>query len=702
MLRATLAALSFLLLAVPAALAQAPSRGDFRTNFDQALTADDQKAMDNWMKREGCPVHAVLYFEELCIEKTSGTPKNDAKIEAMKLSWQRCFDKSQTLEKLQRWCDGLTTETYALLQKGRNNTAKLWEFANGVTTPTRPEIEKFVQQFAELARAAESLGHNIEASEAWSLAAILGNKMPGKTLVDRKEVLLATEQFLAHRKSWEFTSDVYFIKSSEFAKFERASIAEAEKAGDKRKAEGYDPNAKGIDTLVMVGAVDDKHSLAYEALAAWDTELDYGPKNGPVPPLWWNLGVLKEGTSAQFNWFRSKIIYLVRTGAQKYVVSTDVTDAKKGFEIDVSTKAKPSTFWLDAEKKVPYSMFFWSGSDREKVGEAEPNLSPTTDSASIYFRSAASWKTTIGAETLTFYDDNANGSPCDSDPFEPPFKVHTLGDHSGEGTVVPLIDSMRIGKGPRVPYSEFVKLAGGWFHLRKTKPGEVGLRPMNPEYFKPGKCKLVWSSPKGCPPAPPVQLVLQGAGDYKTAFVEVAGGKEVELPAGNWTVVFGRIVVGKGARLQMATIYPGTSPQFTVEPGKLFELKMGAPFAIQWTRRGDENATIDALQIMLKEASGCVLTELHGMGLAPEVFSAKADDGKGAKLAGKFLHFTDGDLLNQAAKKHGNLSLNCALFPMPDGYRDGELILKVKLAASGMKLQMVMKKHGLFGALTSP
>ena len=702
MLRATLATLFSLCLAVPALLAQAPSRADFRTNFEQAVTAADQKLMDTWLKKEGCQLHATLYFEELCIEKMSGTPKNDAKIEAMKASWQRSFAKSQTLDKLQRWCDGMTSETYAQLQKSRNNSYKLWEFANGVTTPTHDEVVKFMQQFAELARVAEGLGHNGEAADIWNLACFIGNKMPGKSLADRKEVLFATEQFLAHRKTWEFTQDAIYVKSSEFARAEKAKIEEEEKVGDKRKAEGYDPNAKGVDSLVMVGAVDDKHALTYEALTTWETDLDYGPKNGPVPALWWNLGVQKEGTSAKFNWFRQKDLFLVRTGATKYAVTIDVTDVKKGVEVDVGNKGKPSTFFLDADKKVPYSMFFWSGSEREKVGEAEPNLMPTTDSASIYFRSAASWKTTVGAETVTFYDDNANGQPCDSDVFEPPFKVPTLGDHAGEGTVVPLLDSMRFGKGPRVPYSEFVKFGGGWFHMHRTKPGEIGLRPLNPDYFKTGRVKLVWATPKGSPPAAPVQLVLQGVGDYRTAFVDVAGGKEVELPAGNWNVIFGRIVLGKGARTQMATIYQGQSQQFTVEPGKVFDLKMGAPFAIQWTRRGDENATIDALQIMLKEASGCVLTELHGMGLAPEVFSAKAEDGKGAKPAGKFLHFTDTELLNAAARKHGNLSLNCALYPMPEGYRDGELMLKVKLAAAGMKLQLAMKKHALFGPLTSP
>jgi len=701
MLARTLAALLVLLSFVPSiASAQATPRMDFRTGFSKGLELGDQKMMDSWLKKDGCAVHAALYFEELYSQKLGGNTENDAKVDALKASWERCFEKGQTLEKLQRWCDGMQTTTYATLQKGRSSSARLWEFAVGLQAATRGEHVKVMQQFFELARAAESLGHNIEAAELWGLAAVVGNKIPDKTLEDRKEALFATQQFLDRRKDWEFTFDAIYVQSNEFAKAEKARIADAEKAGDKRKTEGYDPDAKGIDALLVVGAKDDAHTLQYEAQVAWENELDYGPKNGPVPALWWQAQTLKEGSSAKLAWFRARDIHMVRTGAQKFAMTIDPADPKKAIELDVGQKGKPTTFFLDADKKVPYTMFFWAGSDKEKVGEADHNLMASTEVANVYYRSAASWKTTIGTELLTLYDDNANGTPCDADVMEPPFKTHTVGDHDGpdSGTVVPLFDSMRIGKGPRMPYSEFVKLAGGWFHLRKTKADEIALRPLNPEYYKVGKVKLVWSGPK---PSAPVQLVLRGSGDYKTAYFDVAGGKEVELPAGQWTVIFGRIIIGKGARTQMATIYQGKSEPLIVEPGKVMELKMGAPFSIQWTRRGDENTTIDALQILLREASGCILTDLHGMGLAPEVFAAKAEDGKGAKLQGKFVHFTDPELVNQASKKHVNLGLQTAFFPMPEGYRSGEMSLKVKLATAGMKLQLLMKKHALFGELKS-
>jgi hypothetical protein len=683
MRRSPIAVLLFVLaVALSGALPAQITRDQFRAEFSKGLELGDQRMMDSVMKKDRAAPFALLYFEELYAEKMGGHEELAAKCEALKTSWERCFEKSPTLDKMQRWLDGMQTTTYSSLQKGRNSSAKLWEFLSSLASPTKEERLKVMRDFVTLAENARALGHMGEVAEIYGLASVVGNQVPDRTIDERKEVLECTKQFLEARKAWEFTFDTYFIMNTEWVKSETAKIAEAEKKGDKRKAEGYDPNAKGVDSLIVPGAKDDVHALQYEALSSWDNDLDYGPKGGPLPPLWWNAPVGKEGTARKLDWFRRREIHLARLGSNKFGISFDGIDLKKTFEVEVSNKAKPSTFWLDADKKVPYSMFFWVGSDKERVGEAECNLMPTGEFANVYYRSAASWKTSVGTEN--------------SDVFEPPYKVAVLGDATGDGTSVPLLDSMRLGKGPRMPFSEFVKLSGGWFHLRRVQE-TVALRPLNPEYFKTGKVKLVWNHK----PSAPVQLVLQGAGDYKTAFFDVAGGKEVEVPAGQYSVVFGRILVGKGARTQNATIFQGDSKPFSVEAGKTFELKMGAPFVMNFDRKGDENPTIDATKILLHEASGCVLTDLFGIGLAPEVMAAKAEDGKGAKVIGKFGHFNDAELLNKAAAFYGKLGQLCAAYPMPDGYKSGEMVLKVKLPAAGMKVGLSMKKHPLFGVINS-
>jgi hypothetical protein len=690
-------AVLFLGLCVRGLAGQEISREQFRADFNKGVELGDERLSDRAMKRG--PTHAALYYEELFWEKDAGRADAAAKCQALQASWRRCFDGSDTLEHLDRWCSGATNALRGQLQRSRDQTYKLWNhYSNEIAKEgSKADHEQAVQQMMDLARHAESFGHAIEASEIWSLAAVIAAKMPDKTLANRRDAVFASEQFLAARKQWNFTFDEHYIRTSEFVKAERLRIQAGEQEDEKRKSAGYAADAKGIDALVMPNAVEARHGLKFEALPGWD-ELDYGSKGGPLPAFWWLVSTQAPGSASRLAWFRGRELYLHRLGAAKFALGADPTDPKGAVEVDVSPKGKVSTFWLDPDKKRPYAMVFWIGSEREMVNEAECNLAPGDQVANVYYRSASSWKTQIGGDTLTLYDDSADGQPGEASPFGREFRTPVLGAHDldqDKQTLAPLLDSMRIGKGPRVPFSEFVKLSSGWMFVRKSpNSDEVGVRPLNPEFFKTGRIKLVWNGPKQ---GAPVQLVVQGQGDYQTALFDVAGGKEVEVPAAEYRVIWGRIMVGKGPRAQVASLYGGDTQPFTVEPGKVFELKMGAPFALEWQRRGDENVSIDALKIRLVEASGCALAELHGISLACDVMAAKEADGKGAKPVGRFVRFTDPELVNEAAKRHNNIGTAVASFPMPEGYRSGDLALQVKLPAAGMKLALVMKKHPLFG-----
>jgi hypothetical protein len=227
----------------------------------------------------------------------------------------------------------------------------------------------------------------------------------------------------------------------------------------------------------------------------------------------------------------------------------------------------------------------------------------------------------------------------------------------------------------------------------------VGTTPLNPEYCTVGTGGLNWRGPT---PTAPVQLVIQGRGDFQKACFELAGGKEVEVPAGEYRVIWGRIVQGKGARLQMGTIYARDNQPFTVEADKTFTLEMGAPFALGFQRGGSETEVrIDATSLVLREKSGCIIAELQAMVLAPEVLAAKAADGKGARTIAKFVKLTDPELLNKAAGKKKDLGLMVACGPIPEGSRDGSVELAAKLPSAGMKVALQIKKHPLFGKLDS-
>jgi hypothetical protein len=195
--------------------------------------------------------------------------------------------------------------------------------------------------------------------------------------------------------------------------------------------------------------------------------------------------------------------------------------------------------------------------------------------------------------------------------------------------------------------------------------------------------------------------VIQGRGTLETAFFDVAAGKDVEVPVGEYEVCFGRIVEGKGARTQMALITRGKAQPFRVEEGKTYELKMGAPFRLDFERGGSGGeAVIDSSRISLHEHSGALIGNLFNMVLVPEVLAAKAADGKGAHPVGKFIKMTDPEILNKAAAKNPKMGLNVAALPLPEDSRDGSLELKVKVPAD-QKVGLQMKQHPLFGKLDS-
>jgi len=691
---------SVLFVLTTALRAQEMSSADFQKTWKQGVDLEDEKVMDRAMKRGSR--HAILYFETLAFQARSGKDvEAELQCELLTASWKRCFEKADTLEKVQRWADGVTNQLYTKLQTIRSNSGKLWnDYSSAVATGTiKKDYLACMEDYQKLAKAAESIGHYYEASELWGLASVVGSKMPEKTIEDREAVVFAIEQQLLNRDNWGYDFDDHYKRNKGFVESEIEAIKEARKTADKRKGEGYDANAKGIDSLVMPNVAAKKFELKFAPLKDWSKTLDYGPRGGPVPPFWWLDSLEANGSSRQMGWFTSQPMYLLRRGANKFAVHYKPSDEKAAVEISASSRAKPTTFYLDEAKKRPYSMFFWVGTDQESTGVTKLNYAPTAKFVNIYYRSASSWKTQVDKEAIVYYDDDASGAPGNGEPFQGELKSHLVGDPNGEGVVVPLLDSMKVGKGKRVPFSKFVKLANGWNYQEIATGADVAFRPLNPEYVKSGNIKLAW---KGSKASAPDQLVIQGKGDYAGAIFDIAGGKPVEVPAGEYKVIWGRIVNGKGARVQTAQLYPSEdSESFLVKAGETFTLQMGEPFVLDFTRDGDKTAKIDALSICVKEKTGCRILGVHGTSLDCDVLASKTGKAKGAKVVGSFLPFTNDQAIVKATEQYRNLGFLVACSPMPKGYREGELVLELELPAAGMKLGLAVKKgkHKLFGKL---
>ncbi len=690
-------------LCAAALAAQSPAEiAKFATDSKKLLELKDEKGLDKLVKSTPTMASAVVsHFTNMRLEMRNNKPEHKPYIDAVNASWKRVYDGSDTLDKLERWVEGLDTQSWTQYQKAQTNVQKAYAFYLDSTKDNTKRLgfEKARDVLSEAARIMESTGNKADAADAWYYVSLALQKIPERTTQDREDNVAALEQFVALREAWNY-KDLYYVQIKNLLKSSKEELEIKKKDTTKRAAEGFSENAKGVDALVQPGVPEKDAPLQFAAMTSWEDEHDYSQRGGPVPAFWWYSTFGPEAKDAKLGWFRKQDLWFVRNGANNFGVSTLLSEPARTQSIEPSTKAKPVTFHLDADKKIPYAMFCWTGSDREKLGEAEVNLAPSPQNTPIYYRSASSWIVDLGGDQITVYDDNASGRPMDGNPFDGDFKMGSIGFSKDDArSKAPLLDSMRIGKGPRVPFSEFVKLSSVWYHLRRVGEDKAGLRPLHADYAKTGKVRLAWNGPK---PTVPDQLVIGGRGDFRTANFDVAGGKEVEVPIGEYSVIYGRIYEGKGPRTQMATLYGGDCKPFSVEAGKTVELRMGAPFSLAFEAKVDgTKASIDGSRITLRESSGCVLAELHGLTVIPEVMAAKAEDGKGAKVVGKFVRLTDSEQLTALTSKLPDIGLYMGTMPVPQGRRDN-LTLELTLPSAGMKLGLEVKKHALFGRLVSP
>src|SRR5690606_10974720 len=190
-------------------------------------------------------------------------------------------------------------------------------------------------------------------------------------------------------------------------------------------------------------------------------KVDMHPRGGPVPLMWYAVRVEGE-TPAKLPFFKARDLFLMRTGATRYGIALEggpeVVQEEKYVPIEVKNRVKePSVFWLDAERQKPYAMWFWVGGQQETFQGINQNLAPTPEAASVYYKSATSYRTEVDGTDVVFFDDNANG-----ELFEDPRAVGLQDRHVGDGpdhpVVVPMFDTMKIGKSAVQPLSEWVKI----------------------------------------------------------------------------------------------------------------------------------------------------------------------------------------------------------------------------------------------------
>lgn len=686
------------LVAVAAPRAQQPTYEQFVQELTKTIESKNANSLGDLLKKN--QALTLTYFHEICLKHRRAPEEVPAElIETLKAGWQFGCGTS-TLDSYERYLSRRSDQAQRDETIARTAEPDAFElFERAKAEKTRVACQAAVDAAKKLATTYDAQGQAVFAANMWSLAGAAAELVPDRTPEDHEAIVEYYRKFLIARDKWQWTTDGEYGRIKDWLTKQAEQKQEMEEAAEKRKEEGYSEHVTGVDAMVVPTAPEEVADLTFEVIKK--PHVSPFVRGGPSPITW--VAAAVQGTGpAKIPYFTASDLFLVRPNAGKFGVTFDGTeldlDKNPWQQISPSTRFKPTLFHLDAAKTRPYAMWFYLGSDSELLYGMPQNLAPQEESATVYYRSASSWKATIADQTITFFDDNANGKLFEEDPLAYGLRDRTRIANSRDGEPVAAYDGMSIGDSEHVvPLSTFVKLETGWFHLRPTDEGKkVGARPLNPEYFKVGQLQLKWV---GAPAPKPEVLVIQGEGDFSGACFDISSDKPLEVPAGRYTLTYGRIVSGKGGRGSEADVYAGAMEPIIVNPGETATVTLGGPFKIDFERKVEgEEVVIDALKITVVGVSGEIYGRINGAPPVPEVLAAKTPDGKGAKTIGEFVAMDEDGLLN-AANRYPNMSLDVGFFPMPKGEHDGELVLKVKPPFPDALIGLRQKKNKLFGKL---
>ncbi len=685
------------------AIAQAGTYEKFLAGFNQGRKFNDEKEIQKSVRSD--PYWALYHLSLVGPQAIAGSAADLETTEIIQKAFKTAFPDSSAADNMIRRARRLDRDMAKRERNYATSLNKCYAARDDLAQMnTREAYLNVTDASKKTAESFEQIGNALRGADTWLLVTQLTMNIPERSTEDQQMTIYALQRFMALRQQLDFTFGTNYDQSQNLLKSEQERLKVAEDNRDKLKDAGFDPNAQGVDALLDPAVEPTVHDLKFEMQSAVPSD-DVFAFGGPLPSRWM-VGVLAgNGSSSHLPWFNSQPIYMTRDGASDFGISINANSPNDDTqEIKPSGKPKPSKFFLDADKKKPYAMWFFQGSDKERHFQLEANLAPSTDYATIGYLSAASWTTEIAGERVTFYDDNSNGKLFESDPFELGLKVYTAGN-TRDGTSVPSLDSMRVGKrGKRVPFSQFVQIGEQWLYLELAKDGTaVQSRPFHAEFLKTGTLKLDWDGSKSTSPD---SLIVRGRGALSAAMFDVSSGKAINVPVGEYELISGRILNGKGARLQHAGIAPGTAEPTLVEEGKEGVIEAGAPFTISFERSPveDGHVLVDGTTLAVKDRSGLVLYGLFNTVLVPEVLESKDASGKGARVVGEFAAMTDPTLYDQATRNAANgvAGSGLAAYPMPAGMKEGDMKLKVPVKSDEALIGLRVKKNPLFGKLQSP
>lgn len=659
---ALLALVSTFLLASPAA-AQDPNT-TFRLDFDKAAKIGSKSKMDSLMRDNmDAGIFCILNTSELI-----ASSPNDVlyeRFEALSGSWTRCFE-TDFPSKMERFFARMNANQ----KRNRFTQKQKFDKVNrqqieAIAAKDKKALLRIADEYASLARGFEELGDRWMVGQCYiGVATSLEETHHGKK-ADLRRVADGYSRFVAIRedlgvKDRTYKQSVPRLKSLEALGFGNGGGGASGGAGGEAAAPAG-PKSTGA-------AVTAKLSFSpFKAVKDTQRPNYYLDEHRQI----WPTVVLQgKGSTGKFARVADSPT-MTRAASSKVTIDGGGVDESW----PLRGKLEPVTFELGTgASKRRWAVLCDMGREEDYYQGITMNLGMTDTSLALYFVPGGAMEGEIAGESVQIVDDNIDGIYGSLPQRWPHFGMV-------KDAYQPEFDSIRIGGAKKAqPFSEYVNLGAAGWHKLEAVNGGVELKA-EPFEFKTGTVQL---KSKGLKPD---YFVLKGIGaDLENTYIDISGGKKVEVPIGRWELCFGLVRKGKKMQMMKAVILPTDNmPVYDVIEGKNVTVESGAPFTFDFEYEASgSGVAMDGTSVRVLGAGGEAYERIYGAVPIPEA-SVRKKGGKRAVMTEKLKPALDQD----GVQKHGWAALWKPL--------DKEIPAKVGDA----EVQLMEKKNRLFGKITS-
>jgi hypothetical protein len=533
-------------------------------------------------------------------------------------------------------------------------------------------------EFQVLADAFDQVGDSYMSSMAWIQAGMCGDETRAEEHADLNLAVFRYQQALAMLEQIDLKGKRHSDTTSRLKQLYGLGYGEdpdAEPAGGTPHGGGAE-----VDGAVPVPTGPVGVPMTFELLTAIGK---------PVRPIYFGDEIFEAWSSLDLGSVDSSTTFpgmedtptVVRSSSSKATLDTD-GDGEIDVQIPMTGNVEPIQLEIgDGDTRRPWGFVARILGEDAVYQGVTVNLQADDNQMRIFYAPAASVVGEVMGQRFQIVDDNMDGV-YGSAPTTWAFMGLVDGHYQ------PLMDSVIVGKESSArPWSKYQNIDGAWYEIEALNSGmelRVQARPWSTGTvkFSSKGVKFEW-------------LVIVGLDErFAETYIDlVPGGKKgTAVPVGRWKLYAGLVSKGKRRQLAKALVLPQSTEgegatRIVVKEGETATLKLGAPFGFDFRVEDDgDTVTIPGQSVVVTGVAGERYERPWNCSARPEASVRVAGSKKGGK-GKKFDHVRD----QQAIYDRGWAT---PYFPY-------DLTLDKKKPDEAAEVQLVQKKHKLFGSITS-